>query len=227
VTAVATVAGRTLLEGRAAPDAQVRLATPAGAAVLAKADGGGQWRLRLPPGAGLRLFGLSMTEGERTVQSEGYLAVAPAGGVRALAAQLRAGAGALVLTDIPPVSGAAPHILAVDFDRQGGAVVSGGGAPGADVILKVDGAPHGRLRVDAGGRFSMALNEPLTPGDHRLEAVGADVSAAVNVPVSAAAPLTAGPFLAARTPFGWRIDWMTPGGGVQTTFLIAPSETMS
>jgi hypothetical protein len=73
----------------------------------------------------------------------------------------------------------------------------------------------------------MALNEPLTPGDHRLEAMGGKTAAAVTVPVSAAAALTDGPFRAVRTPFGWRIDWMTPGGGVQTTLLITPGEAMS
>jgi len=221
-TASRLAGGRIQLEGRARPGAQVRLATPAGAAILARADGRGAWRLRLPPDVGLRLFGLSMSEGARIVQAEGYLAVTP----RGAAAQLRAGAGAVVLSP----GGAAPHILAVDFDRQGGAVVSGDGAPGTPVILKADGSPRGQLRVDAGGRFSLALNEPLTPGDHRLEAVGPGpgaASAAVTVPVSAAAPLTQGPFRAARAPFGWRIDWMTPGGGVQTSLIIAPQEAAS
>jgi hypothetical protein len=211
--------GRILLEGQAQPGTRIRLATPAGAAILDEANWQGRWLTRVPASSNLRLFGLSMTAGARTVQAEGYLAVTP----RGVAAQLRAGAGARVLA----VGGGTTRILAVDFDHQGGAVVSGTGHPGAPLIIKTDGGSRAQLRIDADGRFSMALNEPLTPGDHRLEAVDGDTAAVVTVPVSAAAALTDGPFRAARTPFGWRIDWMTPGGGVQTTLLITPREAVA
>ena len=42
----------------------------------------------------------------------------------------------------------------------------------------------------------------------------------MTIATSPAAPLVYGPVRADRTPMGWRIDWMTPGGGVQTTLLI-------
>ena len=29
----------------------------------------------------------------------------------------------------------------------------------------------------------------------------------------------AGPYLGRRTAYGWRIDWMPPGGGVQATLI--------
>jgi len=38
------------------------------------------------------------------------------------------------------------------------------------------------------------------------------------------APLTLGHYRAAREKDGWRIDWMTPGGGAQATLLLAPEE---
>ncbi|WP_395443792.1 hypothetical protein [Caulobacter sp. UC70_42] len=43
---------------------------------------------------------------------------------------------------------------------------------------------------------------------------------AIAVAVSPAAPLVNGPVRADRTAAGWRVDWMTPGGGIQTTYLI-------
>ena len=78
-------------------------------------------------------------------------------------------------------------------------------------------------------RWTYAVDLARRPQPRSSPVAGGDclafISACPNP--SAAAPLTAGPFLAARTASGWRIDWMTPGGGVQTTFLIAPPETMS
>ena len=169
------------------------------------------------PGAGdVRLYGLSMSDGARTIQSQGYLAVTPEGEV----AQLRAGGGGLAFTGA--VRGL--RILTIDFDDQGGAVVSGNGTPGGGVGLTVDGAPRGSAAVDAQGRFTLALNEPLAPGDHRVEATQGAARASAAVQVSPAAPLTGGPFRAERTGPGWRIDWITPGGGVQSTLILTGRE---
>jgi hypothetical protein len=33
-------------------------------------------------------------------------------------------------------------------------------------------------------------------------------------------PPTNGPVRSTLTALGWRVDWMTPGGGVQTTQLL-------
>jgi hypothetical protein len=210
--------GRIALTGRAQPGAQVRLATPAGGALVATANASGVWRAVLSPAANLRLFGLSMTQGDRTVQSEGYLAITPDG----RAAQLRAGAGAVVL-DVPAGS---LRILAIDFDQQRAAVISGAASPGANIGVTIDGIQRPAVS-DADGRFILALNEPLSVGPHQIEAAQGPGRVRVEVPISAAAPLTPGPFRADRTPFGWRIDWMTPGGGVQTTLIVEPSESSS
>ena len=205
--------GRVILAGLADPGARIRAATPAGQAVVARADRRGFWRIALPGAGELRLLGLSMSQGARTIQAQGYLAVTPEGEV----AQLRAGAGALVVAG----PGGAVRILAVDVDRQGGAVVSGVGAPGGSVTLIVDGVARGAARVDAGRRFVLALNEPLTPGDHRLEVDQGAARVEAAVSVSPPAPLTDGPFRAQRLAAGWRIDWLTPGGGLQSTLIFA------
>jgi hypothetical protein len=216
-SATLVTGGRVLLAGRADARSRVRLATPAGQAVFAPAAANGRWRLVLGGSPQVRLFGLSMIEQGRAVQAEGYLVVTPQGA----AAQLRAGSGARVLSH-----GGAPRILAVDFDRKGGTVVSGIGPAGATVSVGVDGTQRGRTQADGAGRFALALDEPLSGGDHALEVDGAGVNARARVSVSPAAPPAGGPFLAALTPWGWRIDWMTPGGGVQTTLLIAPAQPL-
>jgi hypothetical protein len=150
----------------------------------------------------------------RPIQAEGYLAVTPSG----RAAQLRAGSGAAALQRVGP--GVAT--LAADFDRKGAAVLSGRAPPGAQVVVRVDGARRGPVRADAAGRFMFALNEPLSPGDHIVGAAAGGAEDQTSLTVSPAEPLNAGPFHAQPVAEGWRIDWQTPGGGVQTTVLFGP-----
>jgi hypothetical protein len=197
--------------GRAPAGLQVRLATPAGEAAFATADPQGRWRIRLPPSAETRIYGLSEKAGDRQVQAEGYLVVGPGG----TAALLRAGAGAVRLDPQTP-----PALGALDFDHDGAAVVSGTAAPGVLVFVRLDGRQAAEARSDAAGRYSIALPQPVSPGSHALEAGGDGFSDSAQVEVSPPAPLVAGPLHSQFTKEGLRVDWMTPGGGVQSTLLL-------
>ncbi len=203
--------GQVLLSGTASPTAKVRLASPAGAAVFALADRAGAWSLALPGSGDVRLFGLSMPGAGRAVQAEGYLVVAPSG----LTAELRPGSGAVVLTRVGP--GVA--IQAADFDSKGGAVLSGVAPAKTMVTVSVDGAARGRVNAGAAGRFTLSLNEPLKPGNHVLAAAATGAEMQESLTVSAADRPAGAPFRAQAVDGGWRIDWLTPGGGVQTTVL--------
>ena len=50
---------------------------------------------------------------------------------------------------------------------------------------------------------------------------GPDRQATVDLPPAGPSPLQSGAFAAQPFSQGWRIDWMTPGGGVQTTLVYA------
>jgi hypothetical protein len=199
------------LTGAARPGARVRLGPPQGDPMFAVADGTGVWTLALPPSENVRLYGLSMAIGDRAVQSEGYLMVLPEGQVL----QLRAGAGAWTLA----APSKAPRLLTVDHDAEGGAVVSGSAPAGGALQARIDHSAvvAGRSRAD--GHFDLALSEPLAPGAHEIELIGDAGRDTVSVPVAPAEPLSA-PFRGERTPFGWRVDWLTPAGGVQTTLVF-------
>jgi len=207
--------GVIVLGGSSDPGTRVRLASPNGAVTPAVSTEAGVWRARLPASDTVRLFGLAAIEHGRTIQSEGYLAVTPGG----LSAQLRAGAGARVIDPTGPL-----RILSVDFDRTGGVVMSGIGRPGAAVSILADGASRGRATVDAGGRFTFPFDEPLTTGVHTLAVVDGAARSQSNVALTPPAQLTLGPYRAAREVSGWRIDWLTPGGGAQATLLLTPEE---
>ncbi len=209
ITGLGTAGGALLLRGRAEPGARVRLGAPTGEAQFAQADAQGGWTLTLSPAASVRLYGLSMAVADRTVQSEGYVAILPDG----RAVRLRAGAGAI------PLTGPAGRlrILAVDYDRDGGAVVSGQATPGATLVLRVDGV-DAQGKADANGWFSIAATEPLSPQSHQILVAG-DGEDRIVLAAPRAGDLTAAPVQAVREAGVWRIDWLTPGGGVQTTVI--------
>jgi hypothetical protein len=192
------------------------LATPFGESIFSKTDAAGAWRISLPPSSRLRLFSLSMVEEAGNVQAEGYLAVAPG-----VAAQLRAGDGALLLT--PPRSTLA--VTALDFDRKGAAVVSGHAPSGATVSLAIDAKPAGEGAADATGAFNFDLGEPLSPGLHEIRVSTGALSSVIQADATPGDPPASGPFTAGPMGTGWRIVWMPPGGGLQTTLLFGLAGT--
>ena len=219
VTGVQPVAGRVMLVGTAAPKATVRLATPRGVAAEGPVDATGHWRLSAPILPAAAIYGLSQNVGGRTVQSEGYLLLTPDG--RGLL--LRSGAGALVIGAEPQVG-----LTSFDVDRDGAAMVSGRGLAGGSVSARIDGRKLGESRIGPDGHFSIALSGPVSPGRHSLKVFGDSLDVSLPIDASPAAPLTEGPFRATPTPAGLRVDWMTPGGGVQSTLVArqgpAPGE---
>lgn len=212
VESVQRAGGALALSGHGAPEADIRLRSPAGETFAGRTDREGRWRLTVPNAEGVRLFGLSTTRAGRTVQAEGYVMVAEGGDV----ALLRAGAGAKRLAP----GSSSPRILTIDVDREGGAVVSGVAAPDAGLNVRVDRVTRGGGRADDEGRFFISLTASLTPGGHDIQVAGDGGETAVSVVTAPPQPLVTGPVRAERTPQGWRVDWMTPGGGVQTTLLI-------
>ena len=197
------------LRGQAPAGAPVRLASPAGQALTTRADGQGRWRIDLPASGEARIFGLSTESGGRRVQAQGYLLVGPRGET----AMLRAGAAAVRLDH---ASGS--RITSVDFDGEGWALLSGWAAAGTDVAVRLDGRPVGEARADDDGRFTLWVPR-LSPGPHRIEAVGVAFTDELVVDATPAPPLVGGPLHSQLIRQGLRADWLTPGGGVQSTVL--------
>lgn len=199
------------LTGRARPGAEVRLASPSGAAMSATADASGLWNLDLPPSPEGRIFGLSAMVGGRPVQAQGYILVTPQGP----AAQLRAGAAALRLD--PQTS---PALGALDFDTTGAAIVSGIAPPSGLVFLKLDGRQIAEGRTDAAGHYAIAISQAIPRGRHVLDVSGDTFSNHATVEIAPPAPLVVGPMRLQVTLGGLRADWLTPGGGLQSTILL-------
>lgn len=204
------------LSGLGPPGGRVRLASPAGEALVANVDGKGRWMIGLGAISDPRIYGLSAVVAGRSAQAEGYVVVTPKG----QAALLRAGAGARRIDD-PGRSG----LRAIDFDRGGGVEVSATAPAGANVLLHFDGRLTAQGRADAAGHYDASLPGPgsstaIRPGSHQVQVSGDGFSDAVEFQVSPPAPLAQGPLRSQITEAGLRVDWMTPGGGVQSTILV-------
>jgi hypothetical protein len=206
--------GSVSLSGRAEPSWTIRMASPAGAEVDTTADGSGRWARPLGAVSEPTLYRLAeeAQNGQR-IEAEGLIAVLPGSPAVAL---LRAGYGAEVL-DGDKVG---LRILAVDYDRGGGTVVSGRAKASAPVRVLVDGQPAADVAAGPDGRFSLVLPKPLDPGQHRLQLQTGQATAEASVAIAAPQPPKDGPYQVQAQPFGWRIDWTTAGGGPQTTLLL-------
>lgn len=211
VERVDTGSGAVRVHGRAPAAGEVRLATPAGAAGSAEVAADGRWTLELPASDRPRIFGLSASDGVRAVQAQGYLFIAPTGE----AALLRAGAGARRIGPAAP-----PRLGALDTDAEGGAVVTGFAPPGQPLGVLVDARPAGETRAEPDGRFTVALGQPLRAGRRRIALEGAGFSDAADLDLRPRAPPEGQVMAVAQEGDALRIDWLTPGGGPQTTYLF-------
>ena len=208
-------AGATVeISGVAAPQARIRLTAPDGSASGTTALDDGRWSIILPAGRPA-LFSLAQDVSGRTVRARGYLAVLPAPGQPVT--MLRPGSGAWTAG-----SGAALAITAVDFDKAGATVVSGVAPAQSAVRVGLDGADAGEARTGADGRFAASLTGPLSPGPHAI-AVQAGGSTTTFTFDAARASDVAAPFAQSRRADHWRLDWLAPGGGVQTTLIADPA----
>jgi hypothetical protein len=210
VESLSPAAGSIRLQGRSPAGARVRLASLAGGELVTRADADGRWSLEVPGQGQPRVFGLSQSVAGRTTQAEGYVFLAPDGSgwlLRSGGAARPLGAG--------PVRG-----LVIDYDRSGGAVVSGAGPVDALLVAQLDGRRAGEGRVDAAGRFEIRLNGPAPMGESRLRVFGEGLNLETRLRLSPPSQPQAGPVSAQDRGEGLRIDWMTPAGGVQTTQIL-------
>ncbi|HEY9235618.1 MAG TPA: hypothetical protein VIP08_11355, partial [Phenylobacterium sp.] len=92
---------------------------------------------------------------------------------------------------------------------------------GAALSVHIDGRKFGEGRAGQDGRYALALTQqPLTPGRHQIDVFGDATENPVMIDATPAPALSQGPFRAASVDAGLRVDWMTPGGGAQSTILL-------
>ncbi|MFM8820212.1 MAG: hypothetical protein ACKOD3_06645 [Phenylobacterium sp.] len=210
VDLVSSPAGSLELTGRATPGARVQLARPGGGGLSTQADPGGRWRIRAHSSAAPLIFGLSQTSQGRTIQADGYVFHSPVVGGWVL----RAGAASR------PLGGAPPQALVVDSDRSGGTVVSGQGPRDTLLVAQIDGRRAGEGGTGPSGRYEIRLKGPVPMGESRLRIFGAGLNRETVLRLSPPKAPVDGPFRVLPQAAGLRVDWITPGGGLQSTQIL-------
>lgn len=211
ITSVTSEASDSLLiSGQARPDGRVRFLYGQQRAVGVTADSKGHFVAELPVNPQGSVFDVSMEDSGRLMHAEGRLFVPP--GQPSKAVMMRPGSPSL------PVA-ATPGIFAVDYDAAGALAIAGRVAPKTHVRLTIDGVGIDRTS-DAGGYFT-AVMQIAAPGDSAMPiALSVDAGGSVwqrNVTVTRAA---AGSDQVTPIAEGWRVDWVLPGGGMQTTLVF-------
>jgi hypothetical protein len=90
----------------------------------------------------------------------------------------------------------------------------------------VDGAPAAPSAAGPDGRFAIGLPKPLGPGVHALAARTPAAKAQATLELGPLAAFSGG-LRATQRDWGWRLDWATPGGGMQTTELFFQAGSQS
>ena len=214
----ATLSDRSfILAGSGVKGARVRLSSPDGLAFGATANDGGYWQIELPRGPQQKamLFGLSEDIDGRVIQAEFYVALLPDPQVPVVL--LRAGTGAQTL-----VKRGSFDITTADFDGAGGISISGFAPAGQSIKASVDGAMAAEALVGTDGRFTLGLIGPPRTGKRVFTVSLGDRSLTLNLDISPHSLKAGSLFDTIRLADGWRIDWTTPSGGIQTTFIQSP-----
>lgn len=198
--------GAVIVSGRAAPGQRIVLTDRTGLAAAASADDQGAFAIRLVLGANLTLWRIDVARGAQEARTGQWLAVS---GGQASAVILRAGAAAR------PV-GPAGLLATADYDG-GGLLVGGRVMPGQPVQVDLNGGPPQTVQGDEQG-WIQARFAAVSPGPHRLRARGP--TGEQEISLTLAAP--SGDARARREGGALRIDWPTPGGAGQATWVFDP-----
>lgn len=208
------------VSGSAAKGARIRLSSPEGQAFGTTADDSGLWQIEVPRNTAMAqqatLFGLSEDIEGRIIQAEFYVALLPDPKVPVVL--LRAGTGAQTLSQ-----GAAFAITTADFDGAGGITVSGFAPAGKPIRASVNDSEAVESWVGQDGRFSVGLTPSAPTVSRRIQILSGIDQRTLTLEVSAHR-LPSGTLAdTTRLADGWRIDWTTPSGGIQTTFVQSPT----
>jgi len=216
--------GRTVIAGRAAPNAQVSVEDQGKVIGQVQADAQGSWvflpTTPLPPGPRELTLSEQMPGGAKVAGRASALLVVPGSSVSPAPAM-----AVLATPNAPPrvlqAPGRTPGKLALDAIEYGPSneVHLGGTAPpGATVRVYVDNAPIGEARAGPDGTWSLA-QATVTPGMHhlRLDQLNraGHVTARVELPFSRDTSLAEGNVVVQPGNSLWRLARQAYGSGMR------------
>jgi hypothetical protein len=193
------------LTGAAAPGDRVVLTDSAGVSVAATTGEDGVFSLLLTRSDAVSLHHAEIQSRGSQSRTGEWLVITP--GPSPVAAVVVPGAAAAPLNRTR-------LLAAVDYDGAG-VLVSGAARPGQTVRVSVDGAPPQTVTADQTGRH-VARFPAVPPGPRRFRVETDDRSQDALLTLSAPSAELRAVVSGAAT----RVDWPTPGGGFQASWIL-------
>lgn len=201
-----------VVTGQTIANARVRFGYSGQRAVGVTSDSKGRFRAELPSSPEGGLFDLSTEDGGRSMHADGRLFI-PAGAPEK-AVLMRPGAPSLALfNDLTAVA-------VIDYDRAGALAIAGRVAPTTTIEVILNGEIRARTTSDDRG-FYTATTQIEPPGKsetaNSLSVMAGGKETVRNFNDSVVATDND---RISRFADGWRVDWVLPGGGMQTTLVF-------
>lgn len=202
-----------VVTGLATQNGRVRVVYQSSHSVGVTADSKGRFRADVPAAAPGGIYDLSMDDNGRSMHADGRLFVPQ--GHPEKAVLLRSGTPSQSLLNANTV------VAVIDIGGNGGAAVTGRVAPNSDVKIFEGTDLRGQARSDAQGNYSITtriLPPTETPATWSFTVQTGNASLNENVVVSL--PNSAARDQISAVDDGWRVDWVLPGGGMQSSFVF-------
>lgn len=201
-----------VVTGQTIPNARVRFSYAGNRAVGVTSDSKGRFRAELPSGPDGGLFDLSTEDSGRSMHADGRLFIPV--GAPDKAVLMRPGAPSLALfNDLTPVA-------VIDYDRAGALAIAGRVAPTTPVEVVLNGEIRARTTSDDRGFYTATTQiEPPTESE-TANTLSVVAGGKENVRNFRDSRITGDSDRIARFEDGWRVDWVLPGGGMQTTLVF-------
>ncbi len=201
-----------VVTGQTIPNARVRFSYSGQRAVGVTSDSKGRFRAELPSGPDGGLFDLSTEDSGRSMHADGRLFI-PAG-APGKTVLMRPGAPSLALfNDLTAVA-------VIDYDRAGAVAIAGRVAPTAAIEVVLNGEIRARTTSDDRGFYTATTQ--IEPPDESEAANTLSVMAGGKEYVRnfKDSRINTDGDRITRFEDGWRVDWVLPGGGMQTTLVF-------
>ena len=205
--------GSFIVEGQALPDGRVRFTYAGQRAIGVTADSHGRYKAELPATGLGGLYDLSIEDGGRLMYADGRLFI-PSG---------QAAKAVLMRTGSPsrPIMRRAGVVSVVDYDSAGALGLSGYVAPNAKVQVILGDEIRAEATSDATGYYTATTQIPPptatdAPVTLIVQAKGQSVTHSFSVSLPNGKPADR----IRREGQAWRVDWVLPGGGTQTTLVF-------
>jgi len=201
-----------VVSGQTIPNARVRFSYSGQRAVGVTSDSKGRFRAELPSGLNGGLFDLSTEDSGRTMHADGRLFI-PAG-VPAKAVLMRPGAPSLSLfNDLTAVA-------VIDYDQAGALAIAGRVAPTTAIEVVLNGEIRARTTSDDRGFYTATTQIDPPQDSETANTLSVMAGGKENVRNFKDSRIDGEGDRITRFEDGWRVDWVLPGGGMQTTLVF-------